>query len=63
MPQSVSRPFLTWAAPSKSGFPHDGPPRELRTRLDPGLAQRVHQHDRQVAAATAARPAPPPPRP
>eukprot|EP00983_Pelagomonas_calceolata_P057082 1144913-Pelagomonas_calceolata.AAC.2 len=41
----------------------DGPPRELRIRLDPGLAQRVHEHDWQVAAAIAARPAPPPPRP
>jgi len=41
----------------------DGPPRELRTRLDPELACKVKERDERVAAAIAARPPPPPPRP
>eukprot|EP00983_Pelagomonas_calceolata_P132170 1161841-Pelagomonas_calceolata.AAC.6 len=43
-----------------NGLPKNG---QLRTRLDTGVAQWVHEHGRQVAAAIAARPAPPPPRP
>eukprot|EP00983_Pelagomonas_calceolata_P134264 1162042-Pelagomonas_calceolata.AAC.6 len=41
----------------------DGPPRELRTCLDPGLAQRVHEHDRPVGCCHCCQACSPPPRP
>jgi len=41
----------------------DGQPGELCIRQDPTLAQRVAERERVLAAATAARPPPAPPRP
>ena len=38
-------------------------PRELCTLLNPELAARVEEREKQVAATIAARPPPPPPRP